>query len=140
VRHGRRLEYFTNTWNALEGLVDVVAGAIARSILLVGFGIDSFIEVTSGSVLLWRMSVEGAANERAARLKETQQPVHLTRDADAHSCANERSLSNRSPKPKRTIGTEVNSVQPLVDLQCSRKPSRPSRQICKFVGLAEPFH
>jgi hypothetical protein len=83
--------------------------------------------------------VEGAANERAARLKETQQPVHLTRDADAHSCANVRSLLNRSPKPKRTIGTQVNSVEPLVDLQCSRKPSRPSRQICKFVGFAEPF-
>jgi hypothetical protein len=48
VRHGRRLEYFTITWNALEGLVAVVAGAIAGSILLVGFGIDSFIEVTSG--------------------------------------------------------------------------------------------
>jgi hypothetical protein len=39
--------------DALEGLVAVVAGAIAGSISLVGFGIDSFIEVTSGSVLLW---------------------------------------------------------------------------------------
>ncbi|HWO30478.1 MAG TPA: hypothetical protein VNO32_16915 [Candidatus Acidoferrum sp.] len=28
VRHGRRLEYFTITWNALEGLVTVVAGGI----------------------------------------------------------------------------------------------------------------
>jgi hypothetical protein len=58
VRHGRRLEYFTIAWNALEGLVAVVAGAIAGSISLVGFGIDSFIEVTSGPVLLWRMSVD----------------------------------------------------------------------------------
>jgi len=52
VRHGRRLEYFTIAWNALEGLVAIVAGAIAGSISLVGFGIDSFIEVTTGSVLL----------------------------------------------------------------------------------------
>jgi hypothetical protein len=44
--------------------VDVVAGAIAGSILLVGFGIDSFIEVTSGSVLLWRMSVDGEVHRR----------------------------------------------------------------------------
>jgi len=50
VRRGRRLEYFTIVWNALEGLVAVVAGAVAGSISLVGFGIDSFIEVTSGSV------------------------------------------------------------------------------------------
>jgi divalent metal cation (Fe/Co/Zn/Cd) transporter len=64
VRHGRRLEYFTITWNALEGLVAVVAGGIAGSISLVGFGIDSFIEVTSGSVLLWRMSVDAEVHRR----------------------------------------------------------------------------
>lgn len=64
VRHGRRLEYFTIAWNALEGLVAVVAGAIAGSISLVGFGIDSFIEVTSGSVLLWRMSVDADVERR----------------------------------------------------------------------------
>jgi len=64
VRHARRLEYFTIAWNGLEGLVAVVAGAIAGSISLVGFGIDSFIEVTSGSVLLWRMSVDADVERR----------------------------------------------------------------------------
>jgi len=64
VLRGRRLEYFTIAWNALEGLVAVVAGAIAGSISLVGFGIDSFIEVTSGSVLLWRTSVDAEKHRR----------------------------------------------------------------------------
>ncbi len=64
VRNGRRLKYFTIAWNALEGLVAVVAGAIAGSISLVGFGVDSFIEVTSGSVLLWRMSVDAELHRR----------------------------------------------------------------------------
>ena len=64
VRHGRRLEYFTVGWNALEGLVAVIAGAFASSISLVGFGIDSFIEVTSGSALLWRMSVDAEIERR----------------------------------------------------------------------------
>lgn len=58
VRRGRRLEYFTLAWNSLEGLVGVVAGAVAGSISLIGFGIDSFIEVTSGAALLWRMQVD----------------------------------------------------------------------------------
>lgn len=64
VRGGRRLEYFTIVWNALEGLVAVIAGAVAGSISLVGFGIDSFIEVTSGSALLWRMSVDADVHQR----------------------------------------------------------------------------
>ena len=64
VRHGRKLECFTIAGNALEGLVAIVAGAIAGSISLVGFGIDSFIEVTSGSVLLWRMSVDAQVQHR----------------------------------------------------------------------------
>jgi len=56
ARRGRRLEYFTIGWNCLEGLVAVGAGVIAGSISLVGFGADSFIEVTSGAALLWRMA------------------------------------------------------------------------------------
>lgn len=64
VRRGRRLEYFTIAWNALEGLIAVIAGAFAGSISLVGFGIDSFIEVTSGAALLWRMSVDTDVRRR----------------------------------------------------------------------------
>jgi divalent metal cation (Fe/Co/Zn/Cd) transporter len=58
AQRGKLLEYFTIGWNTLEGLVAVVSGLLAGSISLVGFGIDSFIEVTSGTVLLWRMSVD----------------------------------------------------------------------------------
>ena len=64
VRHGRRLEYLTIGWNTLEGLIAVIAGAVAGSVSLIGFGIDSFIEVTSGSVLLWRMAVDAEVQRR----------------------------------------------------------------------------
>ena len=67
VLRGRRLEYFTVVWKALEGLIAVVAGIVAGSISLVGFGIDSFIEVTSGSVLLWRMSVDSIRDSSTHR-------------------------------------------------------------------------
>ncbi len=75
VLRGRRLEYFTIAWNALEGLVAVVAGAIAGSISLVGFGIDSFIEVTCGSVLLWRMSVDAEVQRRELNERRAQRIV-----------------------------------------------------------------
>lgn len=53
VREGRRLEYVTIVYNSLEGLIAIIAGLIAGSIALVGFGFDSVIEVTSGATLLW---------------------------------------------------------------------------------------
>src|SRR5262245_22840003 len=58
VRRGRRLEYFTIAWNSLEGLVAILSGLIAGSIALVGFGLDSLIEVTSGAALLWRLNID----------------------------------------------------------------------------------
>ena len=64
AQRGKRLEYFTIAWNSLEGLVAVIAGCIAGSISLVGFGMDSFIEVTSGATLLWRMSVDADEKSR----------------------------------------------------------------------------
>src|SRR6202161_4058351 len=69
VQRGRKLEYFTIAWNTVEGLVAVGAGVVAGSISLVGFGIDSFIEVTSGSVLLWRMSVDSDVHRRETNEK-----------------------------------------------------------------------
>jgi len=64
VQRGRGLEYFTIVWNTLEGLIAIAAGVIAGSISLVGFGIDSFIEVTSGAALLWRMSADADEHRR----------------------------------------------------------------------------
>jgi divalent metal cation (Fe/Co/Zn/Cd) transporter len=52
------------TWNTIEGIVAVLAGAVAGSISLVGFGIDSFIEVISGAALLWLMIVDADAHRR----------------------------------------------------------------------------
>src|SRR4249920_668033 len=64
AERGKRLEHFTIAWNCLEGLVALIAGGLAGSISLVGFGIDSFIEVTSGATLLWRMTVDAEEQTR----------------------------------------------------------------------------
>ena len=64
VQQGIRLEYFTIAWNTLEGVIALVAGSLAGSISLVGFGFDSAIEVLSGVMLLWRMSVDADHTRR----------------------------------------------------------------------------
>jgi divalent metal cation (Fe/Co/Zn/Cd) transporter len=64
VQRGRALEYFTVAYNSLEGLISIVAGLIAGSVSLVGFGLDSAIEVTSGAALLWRLHQDGNESRR----------------------------------------------------------------------------
>jgi len=66
VRVGVRLEVVTVVWMALEAVLAIGAGVVARSVLLTAFGFDSVIELISGGVLLWRLSSEarGAGSER----------------------------------------------------------------------------
>ena len=58
-RLGRRallLSYFTVGYNVLEGVLSILAGGLAASIALIGFGMDSFIESISGGIMIWRFS------------------------------------------------------------------------------------
>ena len=57
VRLGRRAQLLAGasvTYNLLEAVVAIGAGAVASSIALVGFGLDSIVEVGSGLVILWQ--------------------------------------------------------------------------------------
>ena len=45
-------------WNSIEGVVAVVAGVVADSASLIGFGLDSGIEVSAALVLVWRLAKE----------------------------------------------------------------------------------
>ena len=58
LRRGILLEYFTIGWNVLEAIVGLLAGLVAGSVALVGFALDSIIEASSGSILLWRLTSE----------------------------------------------------------------------------------
>jgi len=65
---GRRLEYITLAWNSVEAIASIVAGLLAGSIALVGFGFDSVIECASGGTMLWRLrdGEKGESRERMA--------------------------------------------------------------------------
>lgn len=58
LRRAVWLEYFTVAWNVVEAAIAVTAGVIAGSIALIGFGLDSLIEVTAAAALLWRLKKE----------------------------------------------------------------------------------
>lgn len=63
----RRLAWWGLGWHIAEALVAVVAGLVAGSIALVGFGADSVVEALAGGVVLWRFGAGRADEARAER-------------------------------------------------------------------------
>lgn len=61
---GRKLEYFTIVWTTIEAAIGITTGLLAGSVALIGFGVDSVIEIASGTILLWRLSDHQQAEER----------------------------------------------------------------------------
>lgn len=73
VRLGRRAQLLAGasvTYNLIEAGVAIIAGTVAGSIALVGFGLDSLVEVSSGLVILWqfRHSIPELRERLALRL------------------------------------------------------------------------
>ena len=58
LKRGLRLENISLGWNLIEGTVAVIAGVIAGSVALIGFGVDSFVESSSAAVIIWRILSE----------------------------------------------------------------------------------
>lgn len=65
-RHARRLAWATITWNVVEAVVAIVAGSAAGSIALIGFGLDSTVEVLSAFVIVWQLRGLEENRERTA--------------------------------------------------------------------------
>ena len=56
-RLGRRAQLLAGasvSYNLVEGVIAVAAGLVAGSVALIGFGLDSAIEVSSGLIILWQ--------------------------------------------------------------------------------------
>jgi divalent metal cation (Fe/Co/Zn/Cd) transporter len=71
VTAGRRLQYLTIAWNSIECVVALMAGFLAGSVALVGFGFDSAIEVTSSLAALWRLHRDDDEARREASERST---------------------------------------------------------------------
>jgi divalent metal cation (Fe/Co/Zn/Cd) transporter len=67
VRRARQLAWGGNAWHFVEFTIALAAGITAGSIALVGFGLDSLIEVLAGFVILWRFAGARAHSEPAER-------------------------------------------------------------------------
>jgi divalent metal cation (Fe/Co/Zn/Cd) transporter len=70
VRRGLWLNYITITYNTVEAIVSIAAGLVAGSVALVGFGVDSGIEVTASIAAQWRLraDIDPLRRERVERV------------------------------------------------------------------------
>lgn len=68
-RRAMTLAYATVGWNSIEAAVAVTAGHAAGSIALIGFGLDSGVEVLSAFVIVWQLrGLDERRERRALRL------------------------------------------------------------------------
>jgi divalent metal cation (Fe/Co/Zn/Cd) transporter len=67
VRRARLLAWIGLGWHVVEAAVALVAGVVAGSVALVGFGADSLIEAFAGIVVIWLMTDARSASPTAER-------------------------------------------------------------------------
>ncbi|GAB4057254.1 cation transporter [Catellatospora paridis] len=69
VRRVRVLVAATITYNVVEAVVAITAGTIASSTALLGFGLDSVIEVASAAAVAWQFSTTDHERREKAALR-----------------------------------------------------------------------
>jgi len=131
VRKGRSLEFLTIGWNILEAFVAVVAGIAAGSISLVGFGLDSVIEVSSGVTLMWRLSRDADAARREKLENTSLRIVGITFIALAGYVAIDAviSLWNREHPDSSYIGIGLATLSLVIMPLLARAKRRVASQI-----------
>lgn len=78
VKRGLILNYVTIGYNVIEALVSIAAGVVARSISLVGFGLDSVVEVSAGLAAQWRLRSDFDPGRRRRVERRSRQIVGLS--------------------------------------------------------------
>lgn len=120
LRRGLWLNGILIAWNIAEGIIGVIAGLLAGSVALLGFSIDSGIEVLSAVIVSWRLGAElrGTTADGAAELEERTERIagglllllaaYLVVDAG-------RRLSGAGPEAEQsTVGIVLTAVSLVV--------------------------
>lgn len=63
IKKALKLEWFLIVYNAIEAFASIGFGLAAGSVALIGFGLDSVIEVAAAGILIWRLSIHSSPEE-----------------------------------------------------------------------------
>ncbi len=68
-RRIRLIVAITITWNVIEAVIALIAGGIASSAALVGFGLDSIVEVLSAAAVAWQFAAPDPVRREKTALR-----------------------------------------------------------------------
>jgi divalent metal cation (Fe/Co/Zn/Cd) transporter len=66
LKRGLRLEYLTLGWNVIGSIIVILSGLQANSVALVGFALDSLIEIGASTVVIWQLTGVSQQREKSA--------------------------------------------------------------------------
>ena len=134
VRRGRLLNRLTIGWNAIEGVVAVVAGLAAGSVSLVGFGLDSGIEVSAAADpgLAAGPGTRPGLHPQAADRRATR-AIAVSFFALAAYVGVESTPRPARPPPSRRPASPASSWPPCRWWSCRSWP-RPSARLAPVLG------
>lgn len=135
---GRRARLLAGTsvaYNAVEAVVSVAAGAAASSIALVGFGLDSVVEMSSGLIILWqfRRPLPQSRERQALRMLA----VSFFALAGYVTCESVRTLLTGTQAERSTVGIVIAALSLLVMPFLSWAQRRTGRQLGSVTVVAD---
>ena len=134
----RRVRWFvaaTITYNVIEAAVSIAAGTVASSAALIGFGLDSVVEVTSAAAVAWQF----AARDPETREKTTLRIIALSFFALAAYVAVDavRSLFGVGEAQPSTVGLILAAVSLAVMPFLSYGQRRAGRELGSRTAVAD---
>ena len=134
-RRVRLLVAATITYNIIEAIVAIAAGTIASSTALIGFGLDSVIEVASAAAVAWQFSgADPEARERSALKVIAVSFFALAAYVTVESI---RSLVAAEPASHSTVGIVLAAASLLIMPVLSYAQRRAGRELGSASAVAD---
>jgi divalent metal cation (Fe/Co/Zn/Cd) transporter len=135
ARRVRLLVAATISYNVIEAVVAITAGTIASSTALIGFGLDSVIEVASAAAVAWQFS----GTDPEARERTTLKIIAVSFFALAAYVTVEsiRSLAGTEPAGPSTVGIVLAAVSLMIMPILSYAQRRAGRELGSASAVAD---
>jgi divalent metal cation (Fe/Co/Zn/Cd) transporter len=137
ARRARLLSWASLSYMALEGAVAIVAGIVAGSIALIGFGIDSAIEGFASVIIVWRFTGSRTLSEAAERKAQKLVAVQFFILAPYVGVEAVRSLINGSHADESMVGIALAASSLIVMPYLGRAKQRIGRRIGSSATASE---